>query len=95
VASLIVRFIRSTWTVGPRVVGFGQAMLDPVHFADHVEADWPRVDCVPFPGLPCELNAIVGQNGVDLVRHCLQQVLQELPSGLSVACCDGLRYGGL
>lgn len=55
--------------VGPRMVWFGQPVFDPVGLADHVEAHWPRMDCVAVPGLLGKLNAIVGANGVDLVRH--------------------------
>ncbi len=67
---LIVRFIRSTWPpLGKSVhwtdfcsswlhgwLGFCQPMLDPVGFADHVEAHWPRVDGVSVPRLLCELD---------------------------------------
>ena len=72
-------------TVRPRMVGFGQAMLDPVGLADHVEAHWPRVDGVPVPGLLGELDAIIGKNRVDLVGHGFEHVLQELPSCLSIS----------
>ena len=44
--------------VGPRVVGLGQAVLDPVGFADHVEAHRPGVDGVPVAGLLGELDAV-------------------------------------
>ncbi len=46
-------------TIGPRVVGLGQAVLYPVCFADHVETHWPGIDGVAIPGLLCELNAVV------------------------------------
>ena len=45
-------------TVGPRMVGFGEAMLDPVGLADHVEAHWPGIFGVAVPGLLGELDAI-------------------------------------
>ena len=82
-------------TVGPGMVGLGQAVLDPVGFADHVEAHWPGIDGITVPGLLGELDAIVGQDGVDLVRHGLKHVLQELPGRLSVSCCNELSDGKL
>ena len=45
-------------TVRPRLVGFGQPVLNPVGLADHVKAHWPGVDGVPFPGLLGELDAV-------------------------------------
>ena len=61
--------------VGPRVVGFGQSVLDPVRLADHVEAHWPGVNGVPVAGLLYELDAVVGQYGMDLVMDGFEQVL--------------------
>jgi hypothetical protein len=72
------------------MVGFGQAMLDPVRLADHIEAHWPRVDGVPVPGLFGELDAIIGKNRVDLVGHGFEHVLQELPGRLPVSSCNEL-----
>jgi hypothetical protein len=66
--------------IGPRLVGLGQPVLDVVGFADHVEAHRPRVDGVAVPGLVCELDAVIGQFGMDPIRHGFEQVLQELPS---------------
>ncbi len=80
-------------TIGPRVVGLGQAVLYPVGFADHVETHWPRIDGVAVPGLLCELNAVIGENGVDLIGHGLKHVLQELPGRLSVSSCNELSDG--
>ena len=71
--------------VRPWVVGLGQPVLDAVGLADHVEAHWPRIDGVLVPRLLCELNTVFRQNRMDLVRHGLEQVLQELPGGLSVS----------
>lgn len=66
-------------TAGPRVVGLGQAVLDPVGFADHVEAHLPGIGCVSVPGLIGALEALIGQDRVDLSGNDLQQMLQELP----------------
>ena len=40
-----------------------------------------------------ELDAVVGQDRVNLVRHHLQQVLQELPGRLAIGFLDQLRNG--
>ena len=77
-------------TIGPRVVGLGQPVLDPVGFADHVEAHRPGIDGVAVPRLLGELDAIVGQYSVDLIRDCFEHVLQELPGRLSVSRCNEL-----
>ena len=53
--------------IGPWMVGFGQPVLDPVGLADHVKAHRPGVNGLPVPRLLCELDAIVGENGMDLV----------------------------
>lgn len=73
-----------------RMVGFGQPVLDPVRLADHVEAHRPRGDGVPVPGLFGELDAVVGQDCMDLVGHGFEHVLQELPGRLSVGRCNDL-----
>jgi len=44
--------------VGPWVVGLGQAVLDPVCFADHVETHWPGRDGVAFPRFLGELDSV-------------------------------------
>ncbi len=58
---------------------------DPVGFADDVEAPSSGIDGVAVPGLLGELDAVVDQDGVDLVRHSLKHVLRELPGRLSVS----------
>lgn len=55
--------------VGPRVIGLGQPVLNAVGLTDHVEAHWPGIDCVTVPGLLGELNAVIGENCVDLIGH--------------------------
>lgn len=76
--------------VRPRMVRFGQPVLDAVGLADHVEAHRPGVDGVPVPRLLCELDAVIRQNRVDLIGHGLEHVLQELPGCLSVSSCNEL-----
>ena len=82
-------------TIGPRVVGLGQPVLYPVGFADHVEAHWPGIDGVAVPGLLGELDSIVSENGVDLIGHGFEHVLQEFPGCLSVGLVDELGHGEL
>ena len=43
-------------TVGPRMIGLDQAVLDPVGLADHVEAQRPGIDGVAVPELLGELD---------------------------------------
>ena len=76
--------------VGPRVVGFRQPVLDPVGLADHVEAHRPGIDCVAVPGLLSELDAVFREDGVDVIGHRLEHVLEELPRRLPVGFFDGL-----
>lgn len=81
--------------VGPRMVRLGQPVFDPVRLADHVEAHRPGADGVPVAGLLGELDAVVGQYGVDLVGHRLQQALQELPSRAPIRRFNELGDGEL
>lgn len=75
----MVRFIRSHLAVGPRMVRFGEPVLDVVGLADHVETHLTRPGGVAVAGLLGELDAIVGQDRMDAVGHGSQQVLEELP----------------
>jgi len=81
--------------IGPWVVRLGQPVLDPIRLANHVEAHGPGIDGVAVPGLFGELNAIVGQDRVDLVRHGFEHVLKELPGSFSVSRCNELSDGEL
>ena len=81
--------------IGPRVVWLREAVLDTVGLANHVEAHGPGRDGVAVPGLLGELNAVVGENGVDLIGHCFKHVLQELPGRLPVRLIDELGHGKL
>lgn len=82
-------------TIGPLMVRSGQAVFDPIGFADHVEAHGLRIDCVPVAGLVCKLDAAVCENGVDLVWNGFQQVFEELPRRLADCFVDQLRNGEL
>ena len=73
-------------TVGPRVVGLGEAVLDAVFEADAVEL----VDHVASGRSGAmlrhvaELHAVVGQNCVDIVRHGLDHGSEEVGGDLDV-----------
>ena len=81
--------------LGPRVVGLGQGVLNSIGFTDHVETHLPRIDCVPVPGQLSELDAIIGQNSVNLVWHGLEHMLEKLPSGAPVSLFNELGHGEL
>jgi len=53
--------------VGPRMVRFGEPVLDAILLADHVEAHLTRPGGVAVAGLLGELDAIIGQDGMDAV----------------------------
>ena len=77
-------------SVGPRMVRLCEPVLDVVCLADHVEAHLARPGSVPVSGLLGELDAVVGQDRVDSVRHRCQQVLEELPRRSSIGLVDQL-----
>ena len=77
-------------TIGPWVVWLGQAMLDSIGVTDHVKAHLPGISGVSVPGLVGELDAVIGQPGVDAERHVLQQMFEELPRCASVNLVDEL-----
>lgn len=60
--------------IGPRMVWFGQTMLDLVGVTDHVEAMHAELGrpAIPVSRLVGELDSIIGQADVDLVGNGLQ-----------------------
>ena len=72
------------------MVRLGEPVLNAVCLADHVEAHLARPGGVPVTRLLGELNAIVGQDGVDAIRHGFQQVFEELPRSSPVRLVDQL-----
>ncbi len=81
--------------VGPGMVALCRAMLDPIGVTYHVDAHRTGIDAVPVPGLFCAMIAVVGGDGVDLIGHDPEHVLQELPGGRSVISCDELSNAEL
>ena len=79
--------------VGPWMVGFGQPVLNPVGLTDHVETHGAGISGVPVPGLLSELNSVVSQDGMNLIRHGIEHMLQELPGRLPVSLLDELGHG--
>ena len=67
-------------------------MLDPICLADHIEAHRPGGDGVPVPRLLCELNAVVGENSVDLAGYGFEPVLKEFSDCLPVGLVDELGH---
>jgi hypothetical protein len=70
------------------VVRFGKPVLDVVCLADHVEAHLTRPGGVPVARLLSELDAVIGQDRVDAIRHSLQQVFEELSCCPSISLVD-------
>ena len=76
-----------------------EPVLDIVRLADHVEAHLARPGGVAVAGLLGELDApfafaqdrIVREDGVDAIRHGLQQVFQGLPCRPTIGLVDQLR----
>ena len=77
-------------TVASLMVRFREPVLDAICLADHVEAHLTRPSRVAVAGLLGELNAIVGQDRLDSVRHGFQQVFEKLPRCSSISLVDQL-----
>jgi hypothetical protein len=77
-------------TVGPGMVRLGEPVLDVVRFADHVEAHLTRPGGVTVARLLGKLDAVVGPDRVNPVRHRFQQVFKELPRRSPVSLVDKL-----
>ena len=76
--------------IGPRVADLGESVLNALSPANTVKGDFP----IGFGAFAFgELYAVVGQQGVDGVRHSADQVRQEVPShharGLRMQFCVG------
>ena len=70
--------------MGPGMVRFCQAMLNPIGFADHVKSHLAERHAVPVPRLLGELDTVICQDRVNLMGPCLEQVLQELPGCFAI-----------
>ena len=65
--------------IGPRVLDFGEAMLNSVFIAAHVKhvVHVARSWAVGVAWRESKLDSVVGQNDVDFVRYCFDEVDQE------------------
>jgi len=77
-------------TVGPGMVQLRKPVLDVIRFADHVKAHLTRPGGVRVARLLGKLDAVVGQDRMDPVRHRFQQVFKELPRRSPVSLVDEL-----
>ena len=83
-------------TVGPRMVGFGQTMLDTARMQRRSKG-WPRESRWPLSvlGQVGELDAIVGQYGVDAIGNGCHQCFKKGGGSLHVGMFDQLNEGEL
>src|SRR5690606_10753547 len=65
--------------IGPRMIGFGEPVFDAVLAADAIEhvRTVARGWAIAVPRCMAELDAVVGQHGVDVVGHGLDQRFEE------------------
>lgn len=72
------------------MIGLCQTVLDPMRFADHLEAHGARSGRIAITGLFSELDPVVGQNGMDPVRNNAQEMVEEFPSRLPIGFAEQL-----
>ena len=77
-------------TVRPGMIGFRQTVFDPVSFADHLEAHGTRQGRISTTALFGELDAVIGQDGMDPVRNDTQEIFKEFPCCIPVGFFDQL-----
>ena len=65
-------------SIGPGVVGLGQAVFGAVGLADHVEAHGPGINGVPVPALIGKLNT---------PRHCLSDQWRSVSAVFTPPSC--------
>ena len=81
--------------IGPRMVRLCQPVLDAMLAAEPVEQVHAELRCRTgaAAGRVAELDAVVGQHRVDVIRHGLDDSVQELRGALPVGrmrqTCDG------
>ena len=84
-------------TVGPGMIGFGQAMFDAVQKTDPVKRVTTEASGRPSAVLRQvgELNAVVGEHSVDHIRNGRDQCFQEGRGGSHVGAFNQLHEGEL
>jgi len=70
--------------IGPRMIWLGQAVLNSICLADHVEPHLPRICSVPVAGLFGELDTIVSEDRMDAIRDSLEQMFEEFSRCLAI-----------
>src|SRR5687768_8328795 len=73
--------------VRPGMLGFGQAMVNTMLFADTVKQ---QLKSIFISGTIGELNAIIGQNRMNFVGNSRNEISQELDS--YGACCPFMKF---
>ena len=73
------------------MVGLGQAMFDTIGFADQIKPHLAKRDAVSVAWLLCELDAVIGENGVDFVGHGIKEIFKERPSCFAIGLFDHVR----
>ncbi len=83
--------------VGPRMVDPGEAMLDAILAATYVEhvGQEARGRAIGIARGQAELDAVIGQHGVDAVRHCFDERDEEGRGAAVVGFLDQLHEGEL
>ena len=71
-------------TIGPGTARLCQTVFNLVGFADHLEAYGTRQGHISITALLGELDAVIGQNGMDPIRDHAQEIFKEFPSRLPV-----------
>ena len=72
--------------ISPWVVWLGKPMLDPMKDTQPVEGMATQARCWPLPILRQigELDAIVGEHGLDAIWNCLDKCVKERGGGLHI-----------
>ena len=67
-------------SIGPGMIGFGEAMFDAMLKAAQMEHMTHEACCSPFTiaGLDAELCAIISQNSMNFIGYDLDQIAQEI-----------------
>jgi len=83
--------------VGPGMVGLGQSMFDPMKETEPVEGMATEARGWPLPVLRQigELDAVVGEHGVDAIRNCFDERLEERGGGSHVGSLHEFNDGAL
>ncbi len=87
---MIVRIYAFHLSIGPRMADLGEPMFNTMRLANPVKGNIPiRFRFLAF----CKLNAVIGQDRVNAVRHgrhqIAEKVFRDYPCGLGMKFCVG------